>query len=76
MIPDKQYNNWLLNHELDIVLLDIKLAFEFNGSYWHDPNKFPETIIDDNEKLRQCNNLGITLIFINENDWIYNKIVI
>jgi hypothetical protein len=52
MKPNKQYNNWILNHELDIVLPDIKIAFEFNGSYWHNPEKFPETIADDNEKIR------------------------
>lgn len=76
MIPDKQYNNWLLNHELDIVLPDIKLAFEFNGSYWHNPDKFPETIIDDNEKLRQCNKLGFQLIFINEKLWLNNSFLV
>ena len=52
MIPDKKHNNWKLNHELDILLPDIKLAFEFNGIYWHNPDIFPETIADDKEKLR------------------------
>lgn len=70
MIPDKRYNNWKLNHELDIVLPDIKLAFEFNGTYWHNADVFPETVIDDNEKVRQCNKLGFTLFFINEHDWV------
>lgn len=73
MIPDKKYNNWKLNHELDIVLPDIKIAIEFNGSYWHNPIKFPETIKDDNEKIRQCNSLGYILFQINENDWKNNK---
>ena len=73
MVPDKKYNNWKLNHELDIVLPDIKLAIEFNGSYWHNSEKFPNKLIDDNEKIRQCNNLGFVLFQINEKDWYSNK---
>ena len=57
--PDKKYNNWKLNHELDIVLPDIKLAFEFNGSYWHDPIKFPETVADDKEKNSTMQFIGL-----------------
>jgi hypothetical protein len=52
MVPNRKFNNWKLNHELDIVLPDLKLAFEFNGTYWHNADKFPETIADDNEKIR------------------------
>ena len=76
MKPNKQYNNWILNHELDIVLPDIKIAFEFNGSYWHNPEKFPETIADDNEKIRQCNELGFKLFFIHEINWVKNNFLV
>ena len=62
-------NNWLENHELDIWLPDIKVAIEFNGTYWH---SLPNIVESDNFKKLQCESKGISLISIDEEDWHEN----
>jgi len=57
--------------ELDIYLPDLKLAFEFNGLYWHS-EKGSKGKCDRNyhkNKLEECHNKGIRLIQIWENEW-------
>ena len=60
--------------ELDIYLPDLKLAFEFNGVYWH--NELNKT--DDYHfiKTELCEKQNIQLIHIYEDDWIYKQDVI
>lgn len=70
--------------ELDVYLPNIKLAFEFDGTYWHaDPRFYKEDdkIGDrsakeiwkhDKMKFGICNRVGIKLIRIKEFDWRYN----
>ena len=56
--------------ELDIYLPDLKLAFEFNGIYWHN-----ELYKDKNYhyiKTKLCKNKNIQLFHIYEDDW-FNK---
>lgn len=72
--------------ELDIYFPDIKLAIEYNGTYWHaDPRFFKETDIvhgmiakdiweRDNDKYELCNKNNIKLIIIKEYDWQNNKL--
>lgn len=55
--------------ELDIYLPKEKIAFEYNGYYWHSDSVKP----DKNyhlKKQQEANSLGITLYFIDEVDWI------
>ena len=59
-------NNWLENHELDIWLPDIKVAIEYNGSYWHSR---PNIVESDIFKKLQCETKGISLISISEQEW-------
>ena len=59
-------NGWKSNHELDIWLPDIKVAIEYNSTYWHSLED--RKIIDHFKKL-QCESKGITLITIPEQDW-------
>ena len=59
-------NNWLENHELDIWLPDIKVAIEFNGTYWH---ALPNIVESDYFKRLQCESKGIKLLSISEEDW-------
>ena len=56
--------------ELDIWLPEIKTAIEFNGNYWHGPekNKYKDTV-----KQEQCKNKGIILVIITEDDWRKDK---
>lgn len=53
--------------ELDIYLPELKLAFEFNGSYWHS-----SACVNKNyhfEKSSLCGRKGIRLIHIFEYEW-------
>ncbi|MDY0268811.1 DUF7487 domain-containing protein [Trichloromonas sp.] len=61
-------------YELDIYLPDLKLAFEFNGVYWHN-----ELYCDNNYhkmKTDLCTRNGIQLIHIYEDDWVYKQEII
>jgi len=53
--------------EIDIYLPELKLAFEFNGLYWHS-EKHKKTKYHI-EKTEKCEEQGIQLIHIWEDDW-------
>ena len=53
-------------YELDIYIPKLKLAFEYDGTYWHGR---PETKARDRWKTKQCHSLGITLYHIHESLW-------
>jgi hypothetical protein len=55
--------------ELDIYLPKLKLAFEFNGLYWHSNKDINYHKI----KTDLCEEKDIQLIHIWEDDWDYNK---
>jgi very-short-patch-repair endonuclease len=60
--------------ELDIYLPDLKLAFEFNGLYYHD-----ETSKASNyhyNKTQMCEAQGIQLIHIYEDDWKFKQEIV
>lgn len=62
-------------YELDIYIPEYKLAVEFNGLFWHSS----EMNIDKNShvnKTNMCENLGIHLIHIFEDDWATKKEII
>ena len=61
----------LENHELDIWLPDIKVAIEYNGTYWH---SLPIILESDKFKQIQCESKGIRLITIHEEDWTNNRV--
>ena len=76
---NKNYKNTIIKNdkktlngrELDVFLPDIKMAFEFNGVYWHS-NLYKK----DNyhyDKYLECKSKGIQLIHIWEDEWIYNN---
>lgn len=58
--------------ELDIYFPTLKKAIEFNGTYWHS-DSHPDTQRRDKIKQEQCNEKGIDLLVIPEQDWISNK---
>ena len=60
--------NWM---ELDVYVPYLKLAFEYNGDYWHS-EKFVGKYYHEN-KTKLCQDKGIKLIHIWEHDWISNK---
>jgi hypothetical protein len=60
--------------ELDIYLPDLKLAFEFNGLYWHSElYKNKEYHLN---KTKRCLMKDIHLIHIYEDEWIYKKEIV
>ena len=56
--------------ELDIYLPELKIAFEFNGTYWHS-NEYKETTYHS-KKTEKCLKKKIDLIHIFEDDWDNN----
>jgi len=60
--------------ELDIYLPRLKLAFEFNGVYWHNELHKPNDY--HNIKTNLCLEKDIQLIHIYEDDWIYKQGII
>lgn len=64
------YNNRkiLYKRELDVYLPDLKIAFEYNGLYWHSESSG----MDNNyhlDKLNLCNETGIALYQIWSCEW-------
>lgn len=60
--------------EVDVYIPELKLAIEFNGLYWHGENKKSKNYHIDKTKL--CESLGIDLIHIWEDDWIYKEEIV
>jgi hypothetical protein len=53
--------------ELDFYIPEHKIAIEFNGLYWHS-----DQIVSDDyhyKKWYKCNEAGICLVMINEDEW-------
>ena len=60
--------------ELDIYLPELKLAFEFNGLYWHNEEHKPNDYHLNKTEL--CESKEIQLIHIWEDNWIYKQDII
>jgi len=73
---DTVSNNRKIIHpkEIDIYLPDLKLAFEFNGLYWHSEINF--SLNYHLEKTELAEKQGIRLIHIYEDDWIYKQEIV
>lgn len=70
------------NHfmEIDIYIPELKLAIEFNGTYWHSDEViakkrqgFTSAQQYHDYKTEQCKQKGIELIHINEQDYKKNQ---
>jgi len=75
---DKIINNdtELLNgKEIDIYLPELKLAIEFNGTYYHS-DLFKKDKSYHLKKTKECNSLGVKLIHIWDSDWIQKSDII
>jgi len=58
--------------EIDIYISNLKLAFEFNGLYWHSEKNGKSSEYHLIKTLK-CFDLGIRLIHIFEDEWNVNK---
>jgi hypothetical protein len=61
-------------YELDIYLPELKLAFEFNGLWWH--NELYKEKKYHLQKTEACEEQGLHLIHIYEDDWLYKRDII
>jgi hypothetical protein len=59
--------------ELDIYIPELKLAFEYNGVYWHSEEYHPRD--SHLNKTLACEALGIRLIHIWSDDWLWNTLL-
>ena len=63
------------NKELDIYLPSAKIAFEFDGLYWHNEKNQPSRSYHLS-KTEECLSKGIQLVHIFEDEWIYKKDIV
>lgn len=61
-------------YEIDIYLPKLKIAFEFNGLFWHNENNIHKKYHLNKTEL--CEQQGIQLIHIYEDDWIYKQDIV
>jgi hypothetical protein len=66
--------NYKNKYEIDIYLPLLKLGFEFNGLYWHS-DKYRSKYYHQN-KTNYFKEIGIRIIHIWEDDWIYKNNII
>ena len=58
--------------EIDIFIPKLKIGIEYNGLYWHSEANSKGKLYHIN-KLNECNNKGINLIQIFEDEYLLNK---
>lgn len=71
---ERRKRNLINGGEIDIYLPNEKIAIEFNGLYWHSElfkNKWYHL-----DKTKKCLELGVQLIHVFEDDWVYRKEII
>jgi len=70
----KNAKNVIDGYELDAYIPSMKLAFEFNGLYWHNEvNKEKNYHL---KKTKLCEEKDISLFHIYEDQWEYKRIII
>ncbi len=62
----------LTGNELDVYIPFKKLAFEFDGLYWHSEIKKPNKKYHL-EKTNECSQKGVQLIHIFEDEWVHKN---
>lgn len=71
---DVIYHHKISNLQLDIYVPELKIAFEYNGLYWHSDLYKHKSYHKDKSQL--CQDNDISLIHIWEDDWLYRKDII
>lgn len=65
--------------QLGIWLPELKLAFEFNGEYWHDREAFEKDVSNgtvysrEMTKTQECSKKGIELVHLWDSEWKKDK---
>lgn len=66
----------IISGELDIYLPDYNLAIEYCGVFWHSDAHSRITPNYHLNKMKQCNQKGIRLITMYEDEWLYTKEIV
>lgn len=74
-VPHKTRVTGVISSELDLFLPDYKFAIEFHGLYWHSEARQSNKNIH-HEKWKECNENGIRLIQIFEDEWYSKKEIV
>ena len=61
--------------EIDILIPDKKIAFEYDGLVWHS-EKFGKDRNYHLNKTEECKNKGIKLYHIFEDEWVFNREIV
>lgn len=68
-------NKTINQYELDVFIPELKMAFEFNGLYWHSEQCGKDKDYHLN-KTKMCEKIGIRLIHIFEDEWNGKKEIV
>ena len=72
----EQHNRDILDgREVDIYVPDKKIAFEYNGLFWHSDEQLHDIHYHE-KKFLDCEKKGVQLITIWEDDWIHHRHVV
>ena len=83
----QHYTKNLRKKEIDIFIPELKIGFEYNGTYWHMDNRYYKSTdinkvknksanflwYKEDEKIKFCEKLGIKLYIIKEIEWLYDN---
>ena len=72
LLPQQRNREILRNREIDIYIPSLKLGIEYNGLRWHS-EEFGKDHRYHLDKLNKCNDQGIKLIHIFEDEWINHR---
>lgn len=68
-----QWNREILNgKEIDIYIPSLKIGIEYNGLFWHTEESGKNRTYHIS-KMNECNNQGISLIQIFEDEWVNHR---
>lgn len=62
-------------YEIDIYIPSMNVAIEYNGLYWHSEELGKDKLYHSNKK-KLCNEKGVDLIQIFEDEWIYKPDIV
>ena len=71
---DKNVRNIIPPQEIDIFIPEKNIGIEYNGLYWHS-DQYKDKYYHRN-KWELCNNIGVNLITIFEDEWLYKKDIV
>lgn len=60
--------------EIDVLIPSLRLAFEFDGLYWHSELKKPDDYHIN--KTKECEKIGLRLIHVFEDEWVEKKDIV